>query len=69
MNRYNESVLQKWTNNVERELFLNGNNHDLNDSQLFEYGEGLNYAVEGGYPKYCWCLLKISTNYENRILG
>ncbi|CAM9015121.1 unnamed protein product [Wickerhamomyces anomalus] len=47
MHRYNESVLHKWTNNAERELYLNGNNHDLNDSRLFDYNEELNNAVEG----------------------
>lgn len=49
MERYNESVLQKWTNNAERELYLNENNHDLNDSHLFDFNEELSNAVEGEY--------------------
>ncbi len=67
MHRYNESVLHKWTNNAERELYLNGNNHDLNDSRLFDYNEELNNAVEGELTKKDlksdWC-----TNNFGRIM-
>jgi len=48
MHKYNESVLQNWTNNAEREIYLNGTNHDLNDSKLFDYNEDqMNNIVEG----------------------